>query len=397
VEAQTGYLAHTKVERTPLNIAVVIDRSGSMAGEKMESAKKAAALIVDQLAPMDFISVVMYDEFIDVVQEATPAAHKDSIKMKIARIKPRGSTNLWGGCERGYEQVQKNYRKDYVNRVLLISDGNITAGVKIPARIIESVKAYKDVSGITLSTFGVGLDYNENLMTDMAENGAGNYYFINETEKMAGIFDRELKGLQNIIAQEADLAITIPKGVTVENVFPLKAGLQKDELLVRLRELSSEERKAMVVQFRVDNNWEKELVFRTRLSYTDAVSRQPVHITTENRLAPEKDPGVYFASFNKPVAEQVVLFSTNENLEKAMHEIDRGNFEAARRHADANTGYFRASAAYVKGSVELQRMDSLNRVYAAGLQQARTMTRDSLKLVQKTNKAANYQIRSKKQ
>src|SRR6476620_1127443 len=144
----------------------------------MEFAKKAAKDIIDKLTPDDFVSVVIYDEFIDVIQTAVPVIFKDSIKAKIEKIKSRGSTNLWGGSEKGYEQVKANYKKNYVNRVLLISDGLANAGMVNPVRIKTKVQEYKDIEGITISTFGVGIDYNETLMTAMAEDGAGNYYFI---------------------------------------------------------------------------------------------------------------------------------------------------------------------------------------------------------------------------
>ena len=189
IEAKMDRFVNESAKKIPLNLSIVIDRSGSMAGEKMEFAKKAAKDIIDKLSPDDFVSVVIYDELIDVIQTAVPVVYKDSIKAKIDKVKPRGSTNLWGGSEKGYEQVKANYKRNYVNRVLLISDGLANAGLINPLRIKARVQEYKDIEGITISTFGVGLHYNETLMTDMAENGAGNYYFIDKADQMAAIFD----------------------------------------------------------------------------------------------------------------------------------------------------------------------------------------------------------------
>lgn len=396
VETAIDRFVNAAIKKVPLNISIVIDRSGSMAGEKMNFAKKAASDIVDKLTPEDFVSVVIYDEYIDVVQKATPVLYKDSIKNKIAKIKPRNSTNLWGGSDSGYQQVKTNYRKNYVNRVLLISDGNITAGIKIPSRIIEKVREYKDIDGITISTFGVGLDYNETLMTDMAESGAGNYYFIDKADKMAPMFDKELNGLMNLVAQDAELRISLPKGATVEEVYPFKFAQDKNEVAIKFRDLFSEERKGLVMRFRLENNVDKELRFQTKLTYTDAMDNQPKFVSTENLLIPTRNTEAYFTHFNQIVAEQVVLFTANENMENAMREADRGNFEAAKRYAEANGNFFGSNAAYVKASAELQKMDSVNRYYTADLMNAKAMSADSLKLMQKSKRALNYQIRSKK-
>lgn len=396
LEARVDKFVDATVRRNPLNISLVIDRSGSMAGDKIAFAKKAAMDIVDKLLPTDFISIVIYDEYVDVIQKATPVLHKDSIKARIAKIRPRNSTNLWGGCDTGYVQVKANFKKNYVNRVLLISDGNITAGIKIPSRIIEMVREYKDVDGITISTFGVGLDYNETLLTDMAENGSGNYYFIDRADKMAAVFDKELYGLLNVVAQNAALHIALPKGVTVEKIYPFKYALVKNEVVIQFRDLFSEDRKSLVMQFRLDDKATKDLAFSTQLVYTDAADKQEKTIVNDNILLPEKNRSTYLTHFNKAVAEQVVLFTANENMEQAMLEADKGHFEAARRYAEANGFLFSRDASALLTSAELQKMDSVSRSYVLDLLRAKTMAADSLKQLQKSKRAVNYAIRNKK-
>lgn len=396
LETKIGRYVSSQARKNPLNIAIVLDRSGSMAGEKMEFAKKAANDIIDKLGPEDFVSVVIYDEFIDVIQPATSVLYKDSIKVKINKVKPRGSTNLWGGSERGYEQVKANYKKNYINRVLLISDGNITAGPKIPSRIIAQVQSFKDINGISISTFGVGLDYNETLMTDMAENGAGNYYFIDRADKMAAIFDKELYGLLNVVAQNAELRITLPKGIAVEKIYPFQYAMEKNEVVIKFQDLFSEDIKGLMVRFRIDDSYNTALPFLTRLVYTDNTTGEPKTILNENILAPIKNREQYLASFNKTVAEQVVLFTANENMEKAMYEVDRGNYEAARRYAEANGYIFSYNSQYVLGSGELQKMDSITRFYAIDIANMKTLHKDSVKKVQKDRRVQNYQLRNKK-
>ncbi|HEY0039173.1 MAG TPA: VWA domain-containing protein [Flavisolibacter sp.] len=397
IETKMDQFVNESAKKIPLNLSIVIDRSGSMAGEKMEFAKKAAKEIIDKLSANDFVSVVIYDEYIDVIQNSVSVTYKDSIKAKIEKVKPRGSTNLWGGSEKGYEQVKATYKKNYVNRVLLISDGLANAGMVSPLRIKTKVQEYKDVDGITISTFGVGLDYNETLMTDMAEGGAGNYYFIDKADKMAAIFDKELNGLLNVVAQNAELRITLPRGVSVEKIYPFKYEQVKNEIVIKFRDLFSEEAKGLMLQFKLDDYIDKDLKFQSRLVYTDIVDNQQKIITNENTLLPIKNVDAYLTHFNKTVAEQVVLFTANENMEKAMAEADKGNYEAARGYATSNASYFKSNALYVKSSKELQRMDSANQFYNDDLARAREMSTDSVKIMQKGKKALNYQIRNKKQ
>ena len=122
MELKLEKLLNPPVIRTPLNISIVVDRSGSMQGIKMGYAKKAAKAIIDHLQPTDYVSIVMYDNAVDSVQVPTTVSDKDLIKSKIDRITPRGATNLWGGTDKGYDFVRRNYKSGYINRVLLISD-----------------------------------------------------------------------------------------------------------------------------------------------------------------------------------------------------------------------------------------------------------------------------------
>lgn len=397
LETKVGYYLNENAGKVPLNISIVIDRSGSMSGDKMSYAKKAAADIVNKLTADDYVSVIIYDDKVEVLQTQTPVTDKAFILSKIDKIVPGGSTNLWGGTEKGYAEVKSNYKKSFVNRVLLISDGLANVGITSNTEIRKLVQNYKDQEGVTLSTFGVGLDYNELLMTDMAEAGNGNYYFIESPDKMAALFDKELNGLLRVAAQNAELKIKLPRGVTVQKVFSYKYEQKGEELVIKFRDLFSEETKGVLIRFAIDDYANQPLKFISTLWYDDVADKQQQSLQNENNLNPDRNSEMYLTYFNKKVLEQTLLMVANENHERAMLEADKGNYEEARRINAANAGYMSANAAYLADSRELQAMDSVNAAYQFQLKTIEKLDQQSYKRVQKESRSLNYKVRAKKQ
>jgi Ca-activated chloride channel homolog len=343
------------------------------------------------------VSVVMYDTYVDTVQSPTNVIDKEKIKARIDKITPRASTNLWGGAEQGYQYVQKNYKPGYINRVLLISDGNANTGLTDSTLIHIKVQKYKDDNGISISTFGVGLDYNETLMTDMAETGAGNYYFIDAPDKMASIFNNELTGLMNVAAQNAELKIKLPKGVTIQKSYPLNFRQDGDEVIIKLRDLSSGEIKASLFIFKIDDKINGVLKFATTLAYTDVSNGQEKTLINESVLSPTKSSDNYLTHFNKQVIQQTILYTANERLETAMNLMEKGDYKEAQKYLANNNAYLKANMSYVGNDGSLMRLDSVNNSYNTQYSQAKAVSADSVKKIQKASKAVNYRIRNKKQ
>jgi Ca-activated chloride channel family protein len=395
VEVKLAKFLNDYAKRIPLNISIVIDRSGSMEGIKMGYAKRAAKGIIDQLKQDDIVSVVMYDTYVDTVQSPTNVIEKEKIKSRIDRITPRASTNLWGGAEQGYQYVQKNYKPGYINRVLLISDGNTNTGLTDSTIIHLKVQKYKDDNGISISTFGVGLDYNETLMTDMAETGAGNYYFIDAPDKMTGIFNNELKGLMNVAAQNAELKV--PKEITIQKSYPLNFRHEEDEIIIKLRDLSSDETKASLFSFKIDDKINSALKFSTTITFTDVTTNQQKTLTNDNILSPTKKSDDYLTHFNKQVIQQTILYTANEKLETAMNLMEKGDYKEAQKYLTNNNAYLKANAMYVSSDGSLMRLDSINNNYTSQYLKAESVSKDSVKRIQKASKAVNYKIRNKKQ
>jgi len=206
-------------DRPSMNLSLVLDRSGSMEGRgKLDYVKKAASLVVQRLNNKDVLSVVEYDDEVTVLWPSSPVEAPNMIERLINELDPRGSTDLVGGMMRGVEQVEKGYdsgdaNDQAVSRVLLLSDGLANRGVTDPHQIRQMVRAAKR-QGIRISTLGLGADYDEDLMQDIAENAGGNYYYIENPNQMGKIFERELDSLFNTVVKNCSLTFEPANDVT---------------------------------------------------------------------------------------------------------------------------------------------------------------------------------------
>jgi len=205
--------------RVPLNIAVVLDRSGSMAeGKKMPFAREAAAFAVAQLLPTDRVSVTLFDSEVETIVPGGPAADKPGLVRRIEQIKPRGATDLHGGWAEGGRQAESGLIPGGVNRVLLLSDGLANVGIVDPNTIAVEARGLA-ARGVGTTTMGVGDDYNEDLMEAMARAGDGRYYYIESPAQLVDIFQTELQGLMATVGQKVSLGLEPMAGAAVADVL----------------------------------------------------------------------------------------------------------------------------------------------------------------------------------
>ena len=172
--------------RAPMNLSIVLDRSGSMEGAKIEKARQAAAMAVDKLGDDDFFSLVTYDNETDLLiapERIGGRDHREDLKARIHRIQPGGSTALHAGVVLGAKQVRRYFARERVNRVILLSDGIANVGPSSTSDLASLGRELRG-DGIAVSTIGLGDDYNEDLMTALAEASNANYYYVKDAEKL---------------------------------------------------------------------------------------------------------------------------------------------------------------------------------------------------------------------
>ena len=192
--------------RMPVNVSFVLDRSGSMSGDKLSFTKKAVTFALEHLDSEDTVSVVTFDDEVDILVPVQKAVNKDQMAILVKSIRPGGCTNLSGGLFKGAGLVRENFKKEQVNRVLLLTDGLANAGVTEPDQIVTKVKGLAE-NNVSVSTLGVGDDFQEDLLVDIAEAGEGNFYYIASPDNLPNIFRQELQGLLSITGQNLELRI----------------------------------------------------------------------------------------------------------------------------------------------------------------------------------------------
>ncbi|OQW95029.1 MAG: hypothetical protein BWK79_03800 [Beggiatoa sp. IS2] len=204
--------------RRPLNLSLVIDRSGSMAGLPLKRALEAAHQLVEKLSATDILSVVTYDDHVETLFAPQPLLNKDIVYTLLNKVYAGGCTNLSGGWLKGCEQVQQHQTQEMVNRVLLLTDGQANVGITDVGVLIKTAQQ-KSAEGIITTTLGFGSHFNEDLLIGMADASGGNFYFIQSPEDTVEIFRIELESLGALIAQ--DLVVTFHPESTVQSVVML--------------------------------------------------------------------------------------------------------------------------------------------------------------------------------
>lgn len=329
-------IAHQGSARPPLNVAVVIDRSGSMAGDKIEHAKAAARRLVNVLGENDRVAVVSYGSDVSVDFYSQPV--NDSTRMSLFRainnIEIGGGTNLSGGFQRGYSEVSKWKNGETINRVILMSDGRANIGITQSGPLV-ALASNALSSKVSVSTIGVGLDYNEDLMTNMANEGAGNYYFVDRAETTVGIFDKELNGLASTVARNTALVIKLGEGVTMKELHGFASQVSGNQVYVSLAEFASEEKKNILMKLSVNGaQLGKRPIIETSISYDDVVTEKPGHESLALSSVVTTDTQKLDELVNVDVIARVQQVEVAKTLKDAMELYGEGKAEEATKRLD---------------------------------------------------------------
>ncbi len=314
--------------RPDLNLSLVLDRSGSMEGEKMIRARDAAMFCVDQMLPTDRLSVVTFDDRIDVLFPSEPVTNKPLLKDLISRVAARGSTALHEAWVRGGITVTEQMLDQGINRVILVTDGLANIGITNTDEIVgQAMGLYQ--RGVSTSTIGIGADFNEDLLMPMAQSGGGNAWHVVEPEDMQHIFQVELEGLILQFAHTVSLGLIPADGVRVVDL------LNDFELTetgrYRLPNMQGGSPLDIVVQLKIDAQevGTEMRLLDLRLGFTPQDARNAEVLKQAHTVRFVTQPEFERLAENPEVVKAVQFLMNARARNEAMRRMDHGDYFGA--------------------------------------------------------------------
>jgi len=314
-------------ERPLLNLGLVLDRSGSMSGEKIENAKKAACYCVDQLMSTDRISVTIFDDRVDTIIPTMLVENRSEIKKRINQIRSGGSTALHAAWVEGGKQVAECLNPKCLNRVVLVTDGLANVGETDPDTIVSQALGLNK-KNISTSTIGIGNDFNEDLLIPMAKSAGGNSWFVEGPEDFQRIFETEMEGILRDVCTNVSLKIEPEKRVEILSVlnefdsishgkYSLPNLLSGDPLDIVLRTQLPGGSQGTCRVFSLKLEWNPQGNNKKHSEQNHA----KIHYAPEDEVKKQKE--------NIEVQKAVQLLEAAKARRKAMEYLDRNDYKRA--------------------------------------------------------------------
>lgn len=358
-----GFKLESEKARPPVNLAIVLDKSGSMQGEKIEQARKAAIDALSLLNSEDIVSIITYDSTVSVLVPATKLSDRPMVEKAIRGINASGNTALFAGVSKGAAEVRKFLAKDRVNRIILLSDGLANVGPSSPGEL-GSLGASLLKENVSVSTLGLGLGYNEDLMVQLAGSSGGNHHFIEDATELADIFRSEFDDVLSVVAQEVDIRITIPEGLRPVRVLGNSAEINGQQIISRLAQIYSSQNKHLVIEVEIP---EQDLASRIELanvsvSYTNMKTSNSDRLSGSTKVGFSDSDQKVQDSLNRTVMADVVALVSSEQNKLATKYLDEGDLLKCRSILQQNVRYLDANALLIPESDRLTRFSALNQL-----------------------------------
>jgi Ca-activated chloride channel family protein len=335
--AQTELLldvsAWAKGSEAPVDVALVLDQSSSMQGAKLEDAKAAARALIGRLRPGDRVALVGYGTAAEVkVPLVEVGAGRGRLLAAIDALDTTGATNISEGLTAGRAELTGGPNDDgRVRRIVLVSDGQATAGIRDSLGLGELTQGIRG-AGVTVSALGLGADYNELSMTHIARQGGGNYRYISDSGQLASIFEGEMKGLTSAVARDAELVLTLGEGVRVVSVHGFAYEAKGGVVRIPLSEFASSESKSALVSLELDGRAEGTApMVSVELLYKDLAKKRLERHEVKLSAAATSDPGKLALAEDAQVRERREQIQTAEVYERAMERFEQGQKDEAKR------------------------------------------------------------------
>eukprot|EP01102_Stenamoeba_stenopodia_P011230 TRINITY_DN3435_c0_g1_i1.p1 TRINITY_DN3435_c0_g1~~TRINITY_DN3435_c0_g1_i1.p1 ORF type:complete len:487 (-),score=141.18 TRINITY_DN3435_c0_g1_i1:140-1600(-) len=241
----------TRCNRAPLNLCLVLDRSGSMErNNKLEFAKLAVISVLKALRNEDIVHLVVYDDTALVVFENATGEAKNSVIPLVNKINVGGQTCLSGGIEKGVQVLTKHQRPGYSQRMFVLSDGLVNKGIKDKEALASLVQTFHERDSIKFDSFGIGEDFDEDIMKAIADRGGSGFFYLQESEDIEPLVMKALQSVLSIVAQDARLIIQQTSGCVLTKIYGQDPASLRQE--VKLGDLQSDNLRTLLCEFTVN-------------------------------------------------------------------------------------------------------------------------------------------------
>ena len=332
--------------RAPINVAIVIDRSGSMQGDRIAAAKEGARVALKRLSSDDTVALVSFNHEVEVLSPSAPLSNsRDKLIEAIDNLQASGTTALHAGVKEGGRQVEAFVSDNNVNRVILLSDGLANVGPSTPGELAELGRRLAS-KGISVSTIGLGLDYNEDLMQRLAAASDGNHVFVERPSDLAEIFDREFGDALSVSARDITITIECKLGFKPMRILGRDGSIDGEKVTLKLNQLQAGNERYVVVELQAPEGRSE--------GAADVADVTVTYVDLDKGGSPsraEAKPSVRFSNnakevedgLNKPVMSQVTQQIATEKSEKAVELRDAGDIAGARKVLEENADYLKRS------------------------------------------------------
>jgi Ca-activated chloride channel family protein len=307
------------------DLVVVLDRSGSMSGRKIEDARRAVLDLIERMTEDDRLAVLAYSNGVSTVWPLTRMSHthRSRAVAAVQQVSTGGGTNLGGGLSEGISTLVQNPAQERRRKLILISDGLANHGVTDPIALGRMAAGAAE-HHFSVSTVGVGLDFNEIVMTTIADHGAGSYYFLEDPRTFARVFDKELQAARTVAASGLEIRIPQTDGVRLVNAGGYPIANQGNVAVVRPGDLLSGQQRTLYLTFQVPTDKERRFnigPFQARFS-ENGVWRELTH-ESEHVLTSLSDPEAVMSSIDKASWGEKVIREDYSRLKEAVAEAIR--------------------------------------------------------------------------
>ncbi len=332
--------------RAPVNLAIVLDKSGSMSGDKLRHAREAAVMAIERLNAGDIISVVTYDSDVEVLVPATKATDRAAICDAIRRIQAGSNTALFAGVSKGAREVRKFLERGRMNRIILLSDGMANEGPSTPQELGELGRSLSR-EGISVTTFGLGLGYNEDLMEQLARNSDGNHAFIETPEELTRIFNAEFGDILSVVAQEVRVEITF-RNCRPRRILGRDGEIRDRTVVTTLNQIYGNQEKYLLVEFESDGISAAPPAVDVHVVYSDILNRREERFSGKVEVRFTGDSAEVSAREDRGVMIAATRLIANDEYKVATRLRDEGRIEEARKALLSNTEFLRKRAVQYK-------------------------------------------------